>query len=599
MKEKSSIKKDIYILSRLIKIIWNLQANFIPLTIVQSIVKTAIPIVNIILPKYIIDEMIGLKRWNHLIFYILIIILSNAVLAIAKTLLDKQWNLANIKLRYNIEKHLNIHIMNMDFEKIENPQILDLKDRALYPIKMQSSLNELIQSLCDVITIIITLISVLMIILQAGILLLIILIISSLLNIPLLKKSNENFSNFYSKLPVTMRKSMYFENISTEYKFLKDIQIYDGSLLLLDKLKDAHQDNIELFNNVFKKNGHYEGVLSVFSHVQLIFIYIYFIYELFLGRITFGSFTMYINASLQFANNMKALFDAITRIRQNCKYFDVYIEFLDIKSKNIDGTLKIKDINNVCIEFRNVFFHYPNQKNNILKDISVTISPREKLSIVGLNGAGKTTFIKLLCRLYSPTKGCIYLNGINIEEYSYDEYMNIISAVFQDFKLFSFSFKENIKLGAKGIDVRDSIIKAGLEEKIERCEKGIDTPISKQFDKSGIELSGGEAQKLAIARAIYKNSPLMILDEPTSALDPYTEYEIYKKFDEISKDKTVLYVSHRLSSCLLCDRILVFDKGEIVEQGTHKELKEKDGQYKVLWDAQAQYYVEEKGGKNE
>lgn len=227
----------------------------------------------------------------------------------------------------------------------------------------------------------------------------------------------------------------------------------------------------------------------------------------------------------------------------------------------------------------------------VLKNVSAVFRPGEKISIVGMNGAGKTTFIKLLCRLLIPTEGEILLNGVNINEYSEESYTKLIATVFQDFQLFSFSIRENIDVSRSGEDVWDAIRQAGIAEWVEKCSAGAETQVTRLFDENGVQPSGGEGQKLAIARAIYKNAPVMIMDEPTAALDPYTEYEIYRKFDEISAGKTVFYISHRLGCCQLCDRILVFAGGQIAEQGSHEELKNAGGIYSRMWDAQAKFYV--------
>jgi ATP-binding cassette subfamily B protein/ATP-binding cassette subfamily C protein len=225
--------------------------------------------------------------------------------------------------------------------------------------------------------------------------------------------------------------------------------------------------------------------------------------------------------------------------------------------------------------------------------VSLIIRSGEKLSIVGQNGAGKTTFIKLLCKLYEPQEGEIRINGVNIREYSREEYNRLLAVVFQDFKLFSFSVKENISFyhNSEERKLYHALEKAGLKDRIDKLEQGIETSIYKNFDKEGVELSGGENQKMAIARAIYKDSPIVILDEPTAALDPYAEFEIYTRFNELVSNKTAIYISHRLSSCRFCDHIAVFDHGELVEYGTHKELEGKNGLYSKMWHTQAQYYA--------
>ena len=258
-------------------------------------------------------------------------------------------------------------------------------------------------------------------------------------------------------------------------------------------------------------------------------------------------------------------------------------------------TVEKRDDSEYYVEFRDVSFKYPGAETYALRHVNMKFKVGERLAVVGMNGSGKTTFIKLMCRLYDPTEGEILLNGVNIQKYNYDEYLALFSVVFQDFKLFSFSLGENVASSAMyDADMVVSVLnQSGFGERLAIMPDGIKTALYKDFDKKGIEISGGEAQKIAFARALYKNAPFIILDEPTAALDPIAEYEIYSRFNEIVDDKTAIYISHRLSSCRFCDKIAVFDNGKIVQQGSHEELvKDQKGKYYELWHAQAQYYME-------
>lgn len=330
----------------------------------------------------------------------------------------------------------------------------------------------------------------------------------------------------------------------------------------------------------------------------MLLIYGYMAYLVIIGSISIGDFSMYISAGNNFTNYITEFIYNAVQLRQMCLYLDTYLKFEQLPSKGKTGKKSVNSIldsNKITIEFKHVYFKYPRSEEYTLKDVNITISNGEKLSVVGPNGAGKTTFIKLLCRLYTPDKGEILLNGVNKNEYSYDEYMRLLSVVFQDYKLFSFTMKENIVF-EKESQVPDEEInvvleKVGLLEKIEELEKGIYTSLYKNFDKNGIELSGGQAQKLAIARAVYKNAPIVVLDEPTAALDPYAEYEIYTSFNKLIGNHTAIYISHRLSSCKFCDKIAVFEDGELKEYGNHQQLVNKNGMYSKLWTAQAQYYM--------
>lgn len=247
------------------------------------------------------------------------------------------------------------------------------------------------------------------------------------------------------------------------------------------------------------------------------------------------------------------------------------------------------------IEFRDVSFQYPGSDNWALRHVNLKFHVGSRLAIVGENGSGKTTFIKLLCRLYDPQEGQILLNDVDIRKYRYDDYLRLFSVVFQDFQLIAQPLGANVA-GSMAYDrdrARKALLDAGFGERLAAMEKGLDTMLYKVLSEDGVDISGGEAQKIAIARALYKDAPYIILDEPTAALDPIAEAEIYGKFDEIVGDKTAIYISHRLSSCKFCDEIAVFHAGNIVQRGSHDELvADEGGKYRRLWTAQAQYYTE-------
>lgn len=274
-------------------------------------------------------------------------------------------------------------------------------------------------------------------------------------------------------------------------------------------------------------------------------------------------------------------------------------EFLDIPNEKYQGKLPTekRDDNEYVFEFRHVSFRYPGSEQYVLRDIDLTWRVGEKMALVGRNGSGKSTLVKLLCRLYDPTEGEITLNGIDIRKYDQEEYMALFSVVFQDSKLFSFSIAENVAADTEydGALVEDCVRRAGLSERLDAMPEGIETCLYKDFDAKGVEISGGEAQKLCLARAIYKGAPFIVLDEPTAALDPVSEHDIYTKFNSIVGTKTAIYISHRLSSCRFCDDITVLENGRIVEKGSHEELLEKHGSYAALWSAQAEYYKDTAG----
>jgi len=405
-------------------------------------------------------------------------------------------------------------------------------------------------------------------------------------------KKNQIEIESYRKLSKLNRIFGYLGWSLTDFRYGKDIRLYGAKDMMVEKWEKYSEESTMNWKERADKDLPL-NLYKVIADVARDFIsYFYLGFLAILGKISIGTCTQMITASSTFHSSTRDLIWNIQEIIKRCNYAYEYVKFMDYPAAIDKGDRKVQG-NSHTIEFRNVSFTYPKTDVKVLDNISITLKPGEHLSIVGLNGAGKTTFVKLLCRLYDPDSGEILLDGVNIKEYDYEEYMKLFSPVFQDFKLFSFSLKENIILDKVCTDSEFSnlIQMVGLREKVESLENGADTMIFKAFDEKGIEPSGGEQQKIAIARALFKKSPIVILDEPTAALDPIAEYEIYKQFDTLVGGKTAVYISHRLSSCRFCDRIAVFHDGTIKELGTHDSLVNvPDGIYAKMFAAQAQYY---------
>ncbi|MBP3618841.1 MAG: ATP-binding cassette domain-containing protein [Lachnospiraceae bacterium] len=290
------------------------------------------------------------------------------------------------------------------------------------------------------------------------------------------------------------------------------------------------------------------------------------------------------------------LFYTLSSLKTNEQFLETYLEYFDIQNDMYQGSLSVEKRSDkqFDIEFKNVSFRYSGSEDFALKDINLNLKVGERLAVVGQNGSGKTTFIKLLCRLYDPTEGEIHMNDFNVRKYDYRQYLDLFSVVFQDYNLLAMPLGNNVASAEKwdAIKAEQMLYEVGFGERYEEMPKKLETSLYKNFDEEGVNISGGEAQKIALARALYKDAPFIILDEPTAALDPIAEAEIYSKFDEIVGDKTAIYISHRLSSCRFCDKIAVFDQGRIVQVGTHEELLENtNGKYYELWNAQASYYA--------
>lgn len=381
-----------------------------------------------------------------------------------------------------------------------------------------------------------------------------------------------------------------------------DLRMYNQQQNVCDPQMASKENNVfgpGGLADKFSKGGY--GVLQAFSvSVSALItgvIYLFVCLKAWGGAFGLGAVTQYIGAGTNLFLGVVELLKGFGQLRANAMFLEPLFELLDMPNKMYQGSLTTekRSDRNYEIEFRDVSFRYPGSNTDALSHVNLKFRVGSRLAVVGRNGSGKTTFIKLLCRLYDPTEGQILLNGIDIRKYRYDEYMDIFSVVFQDYQLLALPLGENVAAGTvyDREKVAECLKKAGFGDRLAKMPKGLDTYLYKELAEDGVEVSGGEAQKIAIARALYKDAPFIVLDEPTAALDPIAEAEIYGKFSEITGDKTAIYISHRLSSCKFCDEIAVFDEGRVVQQGTHEALlADEQGRYHALWTAQAQYYTE-------
>ena len=390
----------------------------------------------------------------------------------------------------------------------------------------------------------------------------------------------------------------YGFQLSNRTKAGMDIRLYGLDRGIRGALTQYQKENWRFSTDSAKVRGRCEGISQLSSGICYGLCYLYVALKALGHAFPVGFVVQYVGAIGQFSASVRKLAVSITILSRNAGYLEQAYAFLDIPNRKYMGTIPVekRDDNDFLIEFRDVSFRYPGSSAYALHHLNFRFRRGSKLAVVGMNGSGKSTMIKLLCRLYDPTEGEILLNGINIQKYDYEEYMALFSVVFQDFQLFSFTLGENV--AARRSYDREKVLRclqeAGFGQRLSQLPEGLDTYLNQDFDPGGVELSGGEAQKLALARALYQDAPFVVLDEPTAALDPLAEFELYTRFNQMVGTKTAIYISHRLSSCRFCDEIAVFHQGELVQYGSHAELlADTKGQYYALWMAQAQYYAEE------
>ena len=411
------------------------------------------------------------------------------------------------------------------------------------------------------------------------------------------RRKNYMYMRYRSK---DRRQMNYYSDIMVNKDIVKEIRMFD----LGDRFTDG-------FDNVF--NGYYKGIrklivrenvwqiaVTVISSVVNCVFFAMIAYQVFTGRIQIGDYSLYTGALTSIASNVASLISVSASVYEGTLFVDNLIAFMKVEPTivpSVDEPRRIDHGGAHTIEFKNVSFRYPGTERDVLKNIDLTIRPGETAVLVGLNGAGKTTFIKLLTRLYDPTEGEIFLDGRDLREYDVKDLYSMFGIIFQDFGKYAFNVSENIEFGDihrehNEKDVIRAAVDADAEDFINKLPDGYDTPLMRYFEPNGIELSIGQWQKLAIARAFYSTSDILILDEPTASLDPIAEQEIFNQFDKLREDKTTIFVSHRLSSATVATKIIVLEYGRLIEEGTHRELMEKKGRYFELFSTQASRYVE-------
>ncbi len=410
-------------------------------------------------------------------------------------------------------------------------------------------------------------------------------------------KNSEKIMEEYTGVQTTL--NYLLSRVMMNLQAAKVIRIYDMKDMLVDNIRKCNEKSDRLFDRMWDTEIKGGLKINLANGFFTLFSYLFVAVKALAGAITIGAFTQYTGAMVKLSGGLQSITMYSTVIKITSVYMADFLELMKLESSHATGTIPVEKRldGEYEIEFKDVSFQYPGSQEMILKHVDCKLTLKNKLALVGKNGAGKTTFVKLLCRLYEPTEGIITLNGIDIRKYREEEYRELFGVVFQDFKLFAFPLWQNLTAGYEKEDgrIRDSLERAGVWEFASRLPQGTDTLLFVDRE-GGVDISGGEAQKLALARALYKDAPFVVLDEPTAALDPISEAEVYTKFHEMVKDKTSIYISHRMASCRFCDDIVVFEDGQIVERGSHEELLARQGQYADMWHAQAKYYVAEKVG---
>ncbi len=581
-----------------VKQVWKVSPAYVLLILLNGLIGGGKIILNMVLPMFLIDELTGGRDVKKLILFGACIVANNVIMTFITDSLQKYRDVKDEWVQNVMVEKLGERIMNLEYSYLENTYYLDLKERAIFAVQNQSAIVAIITLIANTVQGVITLAGLMVILFTLGPVLMTAIAIGVVLMILIVKAASGTMVALMNRIIPINRIFGYYAGVAADKPAQKDLRLYHMDKLVTEKIRQSNETTCDEFDVANRKMGLANGANGVITEFISAFTYGYVgirtISDMFGSRITLGSLTMYVSSAITFSSTIIQFGENLIGLWQNSQFLVPYQEFMALKEETIeDGGVPMDDIVET-LEFRNVSFTYPKAEKPVLKNVSFAVKKGEKISIVGLNGAGKSTLVKLICRMYKADSGEILVNGRDIYDYDYLSYMNVISAVFQDYKLFNFTIEENISCRESGADenrVNYLIDEVGMRDKIDTLPEGIHSRFGKEYDEDGVELSGGQGQKIAIARALYKKASMVILDEPASALDPIAEAEIYEKFNSLVEDKTAIYISHRMSSSVFCDRILIIDGGTVSDFDTHENLMKKtDSLYYKLFTSQAENY---------
>lgn len=573
---------------RTVKIISQYEPLYFILTIPKIIISAVLPLINVYFPKIFIEQLTSNDNYitilKKIISYILILLCLNG----AHTVITNKISLFTNRFIKSIHQQIGDFAMSLPFEMIESAEYRD-KLMMSNNITQVAGVIDLLQNIISSIITIIGLSAIIAHLDMIFILLVFLILGFKVLFVYLTYKHNEKRRKLYA---ANNRIGDYLNNIAYfNQGAAKEIRVNNLQNWFMKKVKSFRDEMLHLQYGDFKMNALFESITAFMMAAQS-FIILYILSLRYLDNIiNIADFTMYFNAIIALTGTLSVIVGNIGEYNRQSLNVSDYNTLDNMEFDKIDEPKRSSFNDDNTIVFKNVFFKYPNKKEYVLKNVNVKITPGKKISIVGQNGAGKSTFIKLLCKFYRPTNGVITIGGNNIWDIDNNQYYQLIAAVFQDYQNFAFTLEENVTFGSTDRSVKSLFSEVGLKNLIDRLLDGINTYITRNFNTQGIELSGGENQKLAIARAIYKNSPILILDEPTASLDPKSESEIYDDFFAASAQKTTIFISHRLASSTKANEILVFDHGEVIERGNHMELMTLNGKYAEMFNLQKESYA--------
>lgn len=595
------------------KMIHNLSPAALPFIFLKSLTSVLSPYLMLLFTAIILDGFLAKMAIEVLVTYVLVFLVVQLVINLSDSFFSMKTEYYNLQLSLRLNDALTKQSLNIEYLELSNPDTRLLFQRAEEGSNSTGGIHAFAQNVIGEIC----KLSIAFLISGSALLSLVLaqssvnsslavfanswlfgFVIAVLIVIPVVSSlvfslisAGIRFKMFTDITTVNREMSYYGRTIFVDVNAGKTLRLYGASKMVMGVFLDRTVYFINEFKRVILKTTNIDSVGTIITFLCVAFLYLLVGLKAELGVIGVGAVVMYVGYVQTLVSSLVFGMANLGNASMIVSYLNYYYDYLNLPLMT-SGTVGVEIEDDYVFEFKDVSFSYPGSDKPVLDKVNLIIEPKQRLAVVGRNGAGKTTFIKLLTRLYQPTSGVILCNGVDINTLTTDSYYELLAVVFQDFSMYPFTIEENIALSLN-VDERrvaKSLELVDIKSEIDQLPLGMKTPLKGQLDE-GVSLSGGQFQKLAIARAWYKDASLVILDEPTAALDPISESEIYKHFNEIMDNKSAIFVSHRMSSCQFCDRIVVFDKGRIVEDGSHKDLMmNRSGLYFSLFDAQAQYY---------
>lgn len=619
--EKLSFRQNLDNIRRVMKLIVSLDGRYIPLQMMLVLLSVGLGYGGMLLSAYVLNQIATdfqfTQVYGKIIFFVILLSLGWS----AENILSRRINIRSEMIADKYQALQQEKLMNLDFSLIDSPRLKEMQERIRMDNSWGAGIFSMFWQAPNVLKGLAEVIGAIVIgapmfsyfhgkdISRAAVVLILLCLCLGVCYFVNYKISMRS-CYFMFHVPTQEEKKFLWHYVwdfaggSWHYRYGngKDVRIYDGYEVMkhwtYDKLQTKELKDYAIKRPALCDVGE-RSIRTVMYVLSLMGAYGIVAMAALNGSMPIGSLILYAGCLTNILHKTVEVLIGCCDVSMTARKQVGILELLELSDEMYKGSLPMekRSDHEYHIAFRNVSFKYPGSKEYALKNFSLELRVGERLAIVGRNGSGKTTMIKLLCRLYDPEEGEILVNGVDIKKFRHDEYSKLFSVVFQDYVLFALMLAENIAVDKEydSEKVYRCLNDAGFGERLAKMgEKGIRSFLYKDYTDDGVEISGGEAQKLAIARAIYKEAPFVLLDEPTAALDPIAEAEIYHKFDKIAGEKTAIYISHRLSSCRFCDKIAVFDHGELVQTGGHEELlADEGGVYAELWNAQAKYYEAE------